>query len=160
MISCFDAIYTERSRLLILGSAPSVKSLEKGQFYGNEQNRFWKILFALFGRPYDSDYEAKKKLITENDMALWDVIDSCERKGSLDADIRNVSYSDIPALVRKTRVENIIVNGGTAEKYFKKANFLFCRNVNVYYLPSTSPANAKMKFEELLDRYKIIKQLL
>jgi len=149
-INSFSPIADNNAKILILGSVPSVKSLEKAQFYGHPQNHFWKIIFKIFGEEYTTDYEAKKSLILKNNIALWDVLYECERKGSMDADIKNAKPNDIEGLLNSHKnITHIFCNGQTSYKYFRK---FIKTDLPCTCLPSTSPANARLKFE---DKYEI-----
>ena len=98
-ITSFPPIISETSKVLILGSAPGVKSLQMQQYYAHTQNQFWKILFHLFEEEFQIDYDARKQLLAKYDIALWDVIDSCEREGSSDAKIRKEEHNDVLQLI-------------------------------------------------------------
>lgn len=149
-INSFNAIADENAKVLILGSMPSVKSLEKQQFYAHPQNQFWKIMFKMLKETYTDDYETKKAVIIKHNIALWDVLYECERAGSMDADIKNVTANDIDGfLMCHKRVEHIFCNGQASFKYFKK----FAKTkLPCVCLPSTSPANARLNFE---NKYEI-----
>lgn len=149
-INSFGAISDENSKVLILGSVPSVKSLEAGQFYAHPQNQFWKIMFKMFDEEYTLDYEVKKTVIIQNNIALWDVLYECERKGSMDADIKNAVPNNVEGFLEcHNGIKHIFCNGQTAYKYFKK---FIKTDLPCTCLPSTSPANARLKFE---DKYEI-----
>ena len=113
-------LYGKNSKTLILGSFPSVKSREAEFFYGHPQNRFWAVVAAVFGKEKPETIEEKKKLILENDLALWDVIGSCEIVGSADSTISNVTANDLSVIISNSSVDRIFVNGKTAEKYYNK----------------------------------------
>jgi len=159
MISSFPPIADDTSRILILGTMPGVQSLEKQQYYGHPQNAFWKIMFSLFGQlPVPTDFESRKKLMLENHVALWDVLESCERKGSLDSNIKNALPNRIPELLEShPTIGALIFNG-------KESHKLFTRNFGSQILkpqlimPSTSPANT-MKFETKLEAWSAIRGL-
>jgi hypoxanthine-DNA glycosylase len=138
----FPPYYNDNSRLLILGSFPSVKSRQVEFFYGNKQNAFWGILASYFSRPLPQSTEEKKELLNYSQIALWDVVESCEIKGSSDVSIKNYKVADIPSLLAKTNIKTIFINGGTAKKIFDK--YFPEIGAKVYYLPSTSPANTRL----------------
>ena len=148
-------LYGENSKVLILGSFPSVKSREAEFFYGHPQNRFWAVVAAVFGKEKPKTIEEKKKLILENSLALWDVIGSCEIVGSADSTIRNVTANDLSEIINNSKVERIFVNGKTAEKYYNKYTYPKT-GIKAVCLPSTSPANAAWSFEKLVEAWKII----
>ena len=151
-----DPIYDSNSRILILGSFPSVKSRESNFFYGHPQNRFWRLLSALFECPLPQTTEEKKVLLLSNRIAIWDVIASCESTGSSDSSIRNVVPADLCRITDTSPIEKIFTNGGTADKLYRK----YCRpqtQMDAIRLPSTSPANAAWSFERLLTEWEQIR---
>ena len=113
-------LYNENSKILILGSFPSVKSRETEFFYGHPQNRFWKVMAALFREKIPESTEEKKSLLLSHGVALWDAVYSCDIVGSSDSSIKNVIPNDILFILSKTSVSKIFLNGKTAEKYYKK----------------------------------------
>ena len=150
--------YNENSKVLILGSFPSVKSREEGFFYAHPQNRFWRVLAQITGFELPKNIEEKKLLLALNGIALWDVIKSCEITGSSDASICNAQVNDIQKIVKNSQIKGIFLNGKTAEKYFNR----LVKNVGVIAktLPSTSPANARCGLDELVLKWQIIKEYL
>ncbi len=98
-IFSFPPIIDDHSEIIILGSIPGVKSLEKQQYYGHPQNKFWKIIFELLDEEFTEDYEQRIQILKKHHIALWDVIDSCERKGSLDSEIKNEEANQIEELL-------------------------------------------------------------
>lgn len=137
----FDPFIQSDSRVLILGSFPSVKSREEGFYYGNRQNRFWRVLADYFDCAEPRSIDEKKQLLTTSKIALWDVVVACEIKGSMDKDIKNPTIADLSSLVKAHSFRAILTNGGTAHK-------LFLQNFPQYAplctpLPSTSPANVR-----------------
>lgn len=149
-------LYGKNSKILILGSFPSVKSREAEFFYGHPQNRFWAVIAAVLGKEKPKTIEEKKRLILENNLALWDVIGSCEIVGSADSTISNVTANDLSVIISNTSVDRIFVNGKTAEKYYNKYTYPKT-GIKAVCLPSTSPANAAWNFEKLVDAWKSIK---
>lgn len=148
----FDPVYDSESQILILGSFPSVKSRQNNFFYGNPQNRFWKVIAALtcWDVPEDEDIDGKKDMLLANRIALWDVIESCDIVGSSDSSIKNVVPNDIGSLLEHTSVERIFANGRTAQKLYDKY-LLKTLGREITPLPSTSPANASYGLEKLVD---------
>ena len=146
----FDAYYHFDSKILILGSFPSVKSRAQNFYYGHPQNRFWKVLAMCFESEVPNTIEEKKEFLICHQIALWDVIDSCDISGSSDASIRNATPTDIKGLLLKTKIEKILVNGNTAARLFKK----HWPDLDFIALPSTSAANASMSLERLVEQYK------
>lgn len=155
MIKSFKPIVDENSRVLILGSMPGVKSLEKKQYYGNNRNNFWKLIYALFGKKPDIDYNDKLKFLKEHNIARWDVLSTCNREGSSDNLIKNASVNNIKGLLQKyDKIKAVFLNGRTAEKYFVRFVLPEIEPISYFYLPSSSPANARMSFEEKLAVWK------
>lgn len=154
----FPPLYNKESKILILGSFPSVKSREQMFFYGHPQNRFWRVISAVFECEVPETIEEKCRLLTENKIALWDVIASCEISGSSDSSIRNVVVNDISQILKEANIRQIYVNGKTAEKYFRKYTKPKI-NVDAVCLPSTSPANAAWSFEQLVEKWNVIKNI-
>ena len=141
-------VYDENSRILILGSFPSVKSREAAFFYGHPQNRFWRVLAAVLGEEAPQTAAEKKSLLLRHGVALWDVIASCDIAGSSDASITNVTPNDLSRILDAAPVRRIFCNGGTAYRYdeavWGKAEAL----------PSTSPANARSSVQALTERWR------
>ena len=152
----FPPLYDKNSKILILGSFPSVKSREQMFFYGHPQNRFWKVIAAVFECDVPETIEEKKTFLLENGIALWDVIASCEITGSSDGSIRNVKVNDISKILEEADISRIFVNGKTAEKYYKKYTKAQTGREAVC-LPSTSPANAAWSVDALIEEWKVIK---
>lgn len=151
----FPPLYDENSRVLILGSFPSVKSREQLFFYGHPQNRFWKVISSVVGGAEPKTIAEKKALLHANKIALWDVIASCEITGSADSSIKNVTANDISEILQTADIQNIYVNGKTAEKYFKKYLESTVHQPAIC-LPSTSPANAAWSVERLTESWRVL----
>ncbi|MFQ9514437.1 MAG: DNA-deoxyinosine glycosylase [Eubacterium sp.] len=151
-----EPIYNKKSKILILGSFPSVKSREEGFFYGHPQNRFWKVASAVFSESTPHTIEEKKRFLLRNRIAVWDVIHCCDITGSSDSSIKNVIANDITSILLETEIKHIYVNG-------KKAYSLYNRyikpqtGIEAVCLPSTSPANAGWSLERLIEAWKIIR---
>ncbi|MBQ8001980.1 MAG: DNA-deoxyinosine glycosylase [Clostridia bacterium] len=149
-------VYDENSKILILGSFPSVKSREDGFFYGHKQNRFWRVISSVFESETPITTEEKKKFLLQNRIAIWDVIASCDIEGSSDASIKNVTANDLTRILNNADIEKIFVNGKTAERYYNKyIKAEICREA--ICLPSTSPANAAWNVDRLVEAWKIIR---
>lgn len=146
----FAPVYDKDSRILILGSLPSVKSREQGFYYGHARNRFWPMLAAVYQEPIPQNIPEKKALLLCHGLAVYDVIESCEIRGSSDSSIRNVKAADIRAIMAASRIERILVNGRTAAKYFKACQPAAYQQMLIE-LPSTSPANAAFSLEKLVQ---------
>ncbi|MBQ8799067.1 MAG: DNA-deoxyinosine glycosylase [Lachnospiraceae bacterium] len=148
-------VFDHNSKILILGSFPSVKSREAQFFYGHPQNRFWKVTSAVFGVSEPHTVEEKKAFLLSHGIAVWDVIASCDIIGSSDSSIKNVVPNDLTTILNVANIEQIFVNGKTAEKYYNK----YIRNTigrDAVCLPSTSPANAAWSLERLTEKWKQI----
>lgn len=150
MIVGFPPIIADQARVMILGSMPSVTSLEKQEYYGFSHNRFWKIMNLVYHMPIDN-YEQKKQIIYHNQLILWDVIASCEREGSLDSDIRQEIVNPIDELIMQYSITKVICNGRKSydlyQKHFKELPVICC------YLPSTSNANRSIKEDVLIQQW-------
>ena len=147
--------YRKDSRVLILGSFPSVKTREMGFFYGHPQNRFWKVLALLYKEAVPMTIAERKDFLTRHHIALWDVIYSCEIIGSSDASIRNVTPTDLAPILSGAPVRRIFVNGRTAEKMYRKYTETKIGRTALC-LPSTSPANAAWSLEKLAGAWKAV----
>lgn len=145
-----EPIFDENSKILILGSFPSVKSREQRFFYGHPQNRFWKVISNITGEEVPTTIEEKKSLLIKNNIAVWDVIKSCDIIGSSDSSIENVEVNDFSIILNKAKIEKIYANGDKAYKLFKK----YCKEIEITKLPSTSPANAQYSIEKLCGEWK------
>ena len=155
----FEPIYDKDSRILILGSFPSVKSRENHFSYGHPQNRFWKVIAGVTGKPVPVSIEEKKKLLLSSHIAIWDVIASCSIQGSSDSSIRDVVVNDFTQVLADSRIQTIYVNGNKAyELYHKYAELT--TGIPAIKLPSTSPANAAWSVERLCGDWKQILEYL
>ena len=145
--------YDEHSRILILGSFPSVKSREMGFYYGHPQNRFWRVMAALYGEETPMTVDERRAFLLRNGVAAWDVIASCTITGSSDSSIRDVVANDLRPILRGSQIHRIFVNGKTAEKMYKRYT-LPVLGIEAVCLPSTSPANAAWSLERLTDAWR------
>ena len=150
----FGPLFNEDSRVLILGSFPSVKSREQNFFYGHPQNRFWKVIAAVNGQPVPQSIEDKKKLILTNGLALWDSIASCEITGSSDASIKNARANDISIILDNCSIERIYCNGRKSHELYRKYIEPQTGREAVC-LPSTSPANAQWTLDMLIEAWAV-----
>lgn len=148
-------IYNKQSHILILGSFPSVKSREAQFFYHHPQNRFWKILTTLYQEPPLTTIEEKKQFLLKHHIALWDVIESCEIKGSSDSSIDNVKVNDIQSILNSTNIQYIYTNGKKAHQLYQKYCLPITHKEDIC-LPSSSPANAQFSLERLIKEWNII----
>lgn len=149
-------VFDEHSTVLILGSFPSVKSRDAGFFYGHPQNRFWRVMSAVFGDSLPHTNDEKRSFLLRHGIALWDVIASCEIVGSADSSIKNVTPNDLSVILSSAPIDRIFVNGKTAEMYYKKYAHPSTSRPPVC-LPSTSPANAAWSLERLIDAWSVVK---
>lgn len=159
-ILSFPPVLSSKPRVLILGTMPSVKSLEQQEYYGNKQNVFWKLLFALVGKELPSTYAEKMDFIHNNHLALWDVLQSCERQGSLDSDIKAEVPNDIRQLLHDfPSIHSLVFSSQKAAQYFKKYVGQI-EGIQLITLPSPSGANARMPFAQKLEAWRIVTDLL
>ena len=153
-----DPVFDQNSEVLILGSFPSVKSREMQFFYAHPQNRFWRVLAAVFDCEVPETIAQKRAFLLRYRIALWDVIASCEITGSSDASIRNVAVNDVERILSCTQIRTIFVNGKTAQKYYNR----YLRPVlhrDAVCLPATSPANAAWSMERLIDAWQAVRRI-
>lgn len=165
----FEPVFDERSRILVLGSFPSVLSRENAFYYGNPQNRFWRVMAACLGEPVpqnegglsdngrpltlEESIATKKRMLLEHGIALWDVIASCDIKGSSDASIKNVVPAQVERVLETAHIGAVICNGGTAGRLYKRY-LQWQVGLAAHVLPSTSPANAAWQLERLTARWQ------
>lgn len=161
----FPPLYDENSKILILGSFPSVKSREMAFFYGHPQNRFWKLLSRLLEAPFPETVPERRAFLLAHGIALWDVIASCEIHGSSDASIRNAVPNDLRQILDHAQIRQVYVNGQTAGKLYRKYQekplteaYGGCAKAIV--LPSTSPANAAWTMDRLMEAWRVIPEQL
>lgn len=150
MIRSFPPFIDYETEILILGTMPGIASLEKQEYYAHPRNHFWKIIYTLFDQlPVSSIFEEKVQLLKKNKIGIWDVLENCERKGSLDIHIKNHRANDFQSLFKKyPKIKTIIFNGKESHKYFLKS-FGQIKGITYRVMPSTSPANT-MSFENKL----------
>lgn len=148
-----EALFDKNSEVLILGTFPSVKSREDKFFYAHPKNRFWRVMARLCDSAVPETIDDKKRLMLNNNFALWDVIHSCDVEGSADSSIKNVVPNDISEILQHSKVSRIFVNGRKAESLYKKyiePN----TGIKAVCLPSTSPANASWSEDRLAEYWK------
>ena len=149
----FKPVYDVRSKILILGSLPSVKSREQGFYYGHPRNRFWKVLAEVLSCRIPVTIEENKDMLLANHIAVWDVIESCDIIGSSDSSIKNVVPADIPRVLKGSRITRIFANGDKAHRLYQK----HCEEavgIKAVKLPSSSPANAVFTLDRLTDAWR------
>lgn len=154
-IHTIEPVYNSDSRVLILGSFPSVKSREQQFFYGHPQNRFWRVVAGVFDCPVPQNVPEKKALLLGHGIAVWDVIASCTISGSSDASIRDVVPNDISGILEAADIRKIYANGAKSYELYQKYIYPQTKR-EIEKLPSTSPANAAFSYERLLEAWKII----
>jgi len=148
-------IFDKDSQILILGSFPSVKSREGEFFYHHPQNRFWRLISEIYNEKLPETIDEKRQLLISNNIALWDVVQSCEIIGSADSSIRNVIPNDISPILSKANIRRIYANGGTAYRLYKRYIYKDIGR-EIILLPSTSPANASYSLERLIEAWREI----
>lgn len=159
MIHNIDPVYDSQSRILILGSFPSVKSREQQFFYGHKQNRFWRVMAQVLDCGVPEDIPQKRAMLLTHHIALWDVIASCEITGSSDSSIRNVQPNDLSHILSEADILAIYTNGSKSYQLYQR--YIFPQNGReAYLLPSTSPANAGYSLERLVEAWSVIKESL
>lgn len=156
MLHPIAPVFDKDSRVLILGSYPSVRSREEGFFYGHPQNRFWKVIARVFGEEVPKTVEEKKAFLLRNHIALWDVIGSCDIEGSSDASIRNATVNDISHILKTARIKAVFLNGRKAYSLYQKYMYPDVKREGIC-LPSTSPANAMWSVDKLTAEWKQIR---
>lgn len=156
----FSPISAKDANLLILGTMPGTKSLEVNQYYGHAQNNFWKFIFTILKEDPSSDYETKKAILIKNKIAVWDVLQFCDRVGSLDSAIKNEIANDFESFLKDhPDITTLLFNGQKAAAFFKKYVHLE-KTYRLLTLPSSSPANASKSFESKLAEWKVIDSLI
>ena len=152
-----EPIYDKDSKILILGSFPSVKSREANFFYHHPQNRFWRVLAAVYQDIVPEEIADKKAFLKRHQIALWDVIASCNVKGSSDSSISDVEVNDLNMIIANSSVKHIYTNGNLADKLYHRY-FDAIIDLPVTKLPSTSPANAAYSLDKLLIYWRVINE--
>lgn len=152
-----EPFYNQDSQVLILGSFPSVISRKEGFYYAHPQNRFWKVLGYIYNEEI-SNINSKKEFLKKHNIVLYDVCKTCNIKGSQDSTIKNVEANDISIIINNSKINKIYLNGKTAYNLYNKL-LKDKIDIEAIYLPSTSPANAKYKFEDLIEAYNVLKNV-
>lgn len=153
----FQPVFDEHSRILILGTLPSVKSRENNFYYGHPQNRFWKVLASVMEEDVPQSIDEKKAFLLRNHIAIWDVIASCDIIGSSDSSIRNVVPTDLQVILQHAEIKQIYANGQKAQDLYQKYSYP-TSGKEIIRLPSTSPANAAFGMDRLLKHWRQIKE--
>jgi len=155
VIHAIEPVYDDTSGILILGTMPSPKSREAGFYYSHPKNRFWPVLAALFEEKVPQTNEEKRALLLRHHVAVWDVIASCEIAGASDTSIRNAVPNPIEELIAKTKIRKVYATGQKAYQLYQKHCYPKT-GIEAVPLPSTSPANAAMSLEKLIEAYRVI----
>lgn len=155
----FEPIYDKNSKILILGTFPSVKSREAQFYYHHPRNRFWKVISEIVQCSEYDTIEEKKRMLINNKIAIWDVIKSCEIKGSSDSSIKNVVPADLSIILDNANIERIYANGDKAFKLYMKHTYPITK-MEIIKLPSTSPANAAFSLERLIEEWGELKKYI
>lgn len=156
-IHSFPSLSNPEATVLLLGTMPGVQSLAMNQYYGHPRNHFWKLIATVFGEELPTDYSKKKAMLLRNKIAVWDVLQACERQGSLDSAIMKEVPNDFSAFLNEhPNIELIAFNGQKAAAYFKK-HVRLTKEYTFVTLPSTSPANAGKSFEQKLKEWEVTK---
>ena len=155
-IRCFEPVADQNSRVLILGSMPGKESLRKQQYYGHKQNAFWRLMCALLSEPYNEDYQTRLIMLLAHGIAIWDVIQSCERESSLDAHIKNAQINDFATFfATHPHISHVFFNGAKAHNTFVRHAGREFESIAMTRLGSTSPAHA-IPFETRLADWRRI----
>ena len=151
----FKPVYNENSKIIVLGTIPSVKSREENFYYGNPRNRFWKVLSCLTGHPLPLTVRDKKELLLDGGIALWDVLKSCDIDQSKDSSIINPVPNDFSGIINRTGIKAVFTNGKKAQELYRKLCYPRT-NLKSRCLPSTSPANGGYSLERLLSEWSVL----
>lgn len=151
--------FNKDSKILILGSFPSVKSRESGFYYGHPQNRMWQVLANVFSSPKPFTIEEKKGFLTKNKIAMWDVIASCDIVGSSDSSIKNAVYNDLSVIFSVCDIKSVYTVGNLAYKLYNLSKKQNGYKLDAISLPSTSPANAQKSVSDLVNAFSALKKI-
>lgn len=155
-----EAVYNQDSRILILGTMPSPKSRELGFYYGHPQNRFWRVLAKVFRQEVPQTIEEKKEFLLSNEIAVWDVLASCDIKNADDSSISEPVANDFSTIFNIARIEAVFTTGKKATSLYKKLCHADYHSIPAIGLPSTSPANCATSLDKLVEEYKLILDVL
>lgn len=153
IVQPFEPVCTGQSRVLVLGSLPSKLSRKNGFYYGNPQNRFWRVMAAVVGEPVPTTVPEKRAMLERHGVALWDVIEECDIRGSSDASIRNARPAALERILGVCDLQAVFTNGRTAERLYKRYLARKAPTIPMTCLPSTSPANASWPLERLTETW-------
>lgn len=155
----FDPIFDEHSRILMLGTMPSPKSREIGFYYGHPRNRFWKVVSDVCEEPLPETKEEKIAFALRNKIAVWDVLAGCEIRGAEDSSIRNPVPNDMNKVIKQAKIQAIFTTGTKAAQLYRRYCYPSTK-MEAIALPSTSPANCRMSYEELYEAYAVIRKYI
>ena len=155
-----EPVFDERSRALVLGTMPSPASRASGFYYGHPQNRFWKVLAALFDEPEPRTIEERAAFLAAHGIALWDVLASCTIEGAADASIADPVPNDLTVIVDAAPVKAVFTTGAKASALYRRFNAPLIERRPHIALPSTSPANARMRLPNLVEAYRPLHDVL
>ncbi len=155
----FAPVWDQNAKILVLGTYPSPMSWATGFYYGHPQNRFWPLMASLFDAPRPASISEKQKLLLAHGIALWDVLQSCDIEGASDASIRNGVPNPISDILDRGKIQAVFANGSTAARLYRS---YWGHKITLPFrqLPSTSPANARYRFDDLLASWRCIKEIL
>lgn len=160
LIECFPPVIDDRSRVIILGSMPGRESLRKREYYGHPRNQFWNVIYGLYRKKPDTEYHKKLAFLKEKHIALWDVIATCYREGSMDANITREKVNDFDWLFHGyPSIRHVFFNGTKAYETFRKKIGFNYPGVGYVKLGSTSPANV-VRFQDRLKQWSVVKEYL
>ena len=142
---------------MVLGTMPSPRSRQERFYYAHPQNRFWRVLAALFDEPVPLNNDERRTLVLSHGIALWDVLQSCDIAGASDASIKNARPNDLSRVLKAANIQHVFTTGATAARYYRKFDQPLYPHVAFTALPSTSAANARMSLEDLIDAYQPLK---
>lgn len=156
----FAPIANKNSKVLILGTMPGERSLALQQYYGHAGNHFWKIIFLLFNKPFSKDYSERTQILLDNEVALWDVLEYCEGIGAADSAIKNEKPNDFRKFYSQyPDIRNVFFSSKKAEEFYKRYVGK-STSINYFILPSPSSANTWKTFDQKLEEWKIISNIL
>lgn len=156
MPQSFAPLINSSTKVLVIGTMPGIASLEAEEYYGHPRNAFWKIIASLFNDGVDfKDYDEKKACLLSHEIGLWDSLQSCSRKGSLDSDIKNACPNDFETLLCEYKIKKLIFNGQKAFEFFRRFHKEVLETIDFEIMPSTSPANATINFDNKLKKWRL-----
>lgn len=154
-----EPVFDGRSSVLVLGTMPSPASRAQGFYYGHPQNRFWRVLAALFGEVAPTTISKKRHLVLSHGIALWDVLASCTIEGASDASIADAVPNDLGPLLAAAPIGTVVTTGAAAARFYRQFDKPRWPELSHVALPSTSAANASMRLDDLIKAYKPLKEL-